>query len=265
MVHLSQQSLSAPASKLVASCIEHQDIAILRRESLKALTDLVGADEAYFVSYDHSFPFNAPEYIRRFGSSLKYLEELAPAIAAAQDSGAYIDTEVYAPSVRRKLSLFREVVPPEVRSQVVVSVSFGGRSSGLIHLNRCGVRGSNYRPRDIERVRGLLKTIGALHTALIGPPPRILDSDHPQASRLERLTPRQLEIARSVAQGLTSPEIATNLQLSPRTVRNHLSSIFERCDVASRAELAALVTQAGYERENDHLIRARQILSAIPA
>jgi DNA-binding CsgD family transcriptional regulator len=54
-----------------------------------------------------------------------------------------------------------------------------------------------------------------------------------------RLTPREQEITRAVARGLSNPEIAAELFLSPHTVRDHLKAIFTKIGVTSRGELVA--------------------------
>ncbi|CAN5809032.1 response regulator [soil metagenome] len=51
------------------------------------------------------------------------------------------------------------------------------------------------------------------------------------------LTDREAEIARLVLKGLPSAEIATVLGSSDKTVRQHLSRIYEKCGVTSRPEL----------------------------
>jgi DNA-binding CsgD family transcriptional regulator len=53
------------------------------------------------------------------------------------------------------------------------------------------------------------------------------------------LTLREREITRAVARGLSNPEIAAELYLSPHTVRDHLKAIFAKVGVASRGELVA--------------------------
>jgi DNA-binding CsgD family transcriptional regulator len=53
------------------------------------------------------------------------------------------------------------------------------------------------------------------------------------------LTPREQEITRSVARGLSNQEIAAEVFLSPHTVRDHLKAIFAKVGVASRGELVA--------------------------
>ncbi len=49
------------------------------------------------------------------------------------------------------------------------------------------------------------------------------------------LTSRELEVLGLVAEGLTSAQIATELFLSPRTVETHLTSIYHKLGVNSRA------------------------------
>ncbi|MGY1820578.1 ATP-binding protein [Geodermatophilus sp. SYSU D00079] len=53
------------------------------------------------------------------------------------------------------------------------------------------------------------------------------------------LTPRQLEVAGLVAQGLTDREIAARLVISPRTAESHVEQILTRLGFRSRAEIAA--------------------------
>jgi predicted ATPase/DNA-binding CsgD family transcriptional regulator len=53
------------------------------------------------------------------------------------------------------------------------------------------------------------------------------------------LTPTELTVARAVADGLSNPQIAERMFISRRTVTTHLTSIFRKLGVSSRAELAA--------------------------
>ena len=49
------------------------------------------------------------------------------------------------------------------------------------------------------------------------------------------LTAREVEILRLVAQGLTDAQVAEQLVISPRTVNWHLTSIYSKIQVSSRA------------------------------
>jgi DNA-binding NarL/FixJ family response regulator len=55
------------------------------------------------------------------------------------------------------------------------------------------------------------------------------------------VTAREREVATLLARGLSNPEIAAVLVLSPHTVRDHVKSLFEKLDVSLRQELVARV------------------------
>jgi predicted ATPase/DNA-binding CsgD family transcriptional regulator len=67
------------------------------------------------------------------------------------------------------------------------------------------------------------------------------------ASGWGSLTPTELRIAAVVADGLSNPKIAERLLITRRTVTTHLTSIYRKLGVSTRAELAAAVTR--HERE----------------
>lgn len=55
---------------------------------------------------------------------------------------------------------------------------------------------------------------------------------------LTRLTPREREIARLVAEGLTNEDIATHLGIELSTVRVHLKRVYQKTRTESRVQLA---------------------------
>jgi DNA-binding NarL/FixJ family response regulator len=59
------------------------------------------------------------------------------------------------------------------------------------------------------------------------------------------LTPREREVLTLIAQGLTNTAIAEQLSLSPKTVRNQVSTIFSKLQVADRAEAIIKAREAG--------------------
>lgn len=60
---------------------------------------------------------------------------------------------------------------------------------------------------------------------------------------LKTLTPRELDIARLVAQGLSNKEIAAELFLGEGTVRNNLVTIMEKMEVSNRLQLGIILNQ----------------------
>jgi DNA-binding NarL/FixJ family response regulator len=59
------------------------------------------------------------------------------------------------------------------------------------------------------------------------------------------LTEREREILELVAQGRKNPEIADRLVISPKTVRNHITNIFSKLQVADRSEAIIQARDAG--------------------
>lgn len=59
------------------------------------------------------------------------------------------------------------------------------------------------------------------------------------------VSPRELQVLRRVARGMTNQDIANDLFISIKTVERHVSNIFNKLDVANRAE----ATATAYERE----------------
>lgn len=55
----------------------------------------------------------------------------------------------------------------------------------------------------------------------------------------ESLTPTEMEVVRLVARGLPNPEIAKQLFVSRNTIKTHLSHVFGKLGISTRAELAA--------------------------
>ena len=61
--------------------------------------------------------------------------------------------------------------------------------------------------------------------------------------KLASLTKREREIANLIAQGQSNLEIAANLKITERTVKAHLSSIYEKTGTGSRLNLALLINR----------------------
>jgi DNA-binding NarL/FixJ family response regulator len=63
------------------------------------------------------------------------------------------------------------------------------------------------------------------------------------------LTVREREILERIAQGHSNGAIATRLGLAPKTVGNHISAIFAKLRVATRAEVIVRARQGGLGRD----------------
>ena len=74
------------------------------------------------------------------------------------------------------------------------------------------------------------KLVPVLNNRLVA---RDVDKD-----KIDSLTGRELEVLIQVANGMINKEIATTLNISERTVKNHISNIFKKIEVSDRTQAA---------------------------
>jgi DNA-binding NarL/FixJ family response regulator len=66
-----------------------------------------------------------------------------------------------------------------------------------------------------------------------------------QAARPAGLSEREIEVLRLVTKGLTDAQVAERLTLSPRTVSQHLRSVYNKLGVSSRAAATRFAVEHG--------------------
>jgi len=66
------------------------------------------------------------------------------------------------------------------------------------------------------------------------------------SSLLEQLSPRELDVLELLARGMENAQIADELEISPRTVKNHVSSILAKLRLTSRLQAAIYAVRRGF-------------------
>ena len=95
----------------------------------------------------------------------------------------------------------------------------------------------------VAAVRGAAAGEAVITPALLA---RLLPRLSPrQRGRNPNLTSREREVLALVADGLTNPQIAKELFVSPDTVRNHVSSILSKLGAHSKLQAVAIAMQRG--------------------
>lgn len=127
------------------------------------------------------------------------------------------------------VSVFRDVVETGAQGILLESIS----RENLIQAIRTVAKGNCYLCQD-----GTDKTFGLL---------RRYQDEFEACAELQLLSPQERRIIPLIAEGNSNKEIAVNLGLSEKTVRNYIASMFAKLDITSRTQAAALYLQAdGY-------------------
>lgn len=66
-------------------------------------------------------------------------------------------------------------------------------------------------------------------------------------SRYERLTPREREVFLHLISGQLNKQVASDLEITERTIKHHRATIFQKLEVTSMAEMARLAADLGID------------------
>ncbi len=137
----------------------------------------------------------------------------------------------------------RRIVATDAPSRIVVLTSFGDESRIMEALN-AGAHGYLLKHVDPD---DLINAVRAVHAGDSPLDPRagrvLLESRRSSGTRNEELTDREVEVLRLVGEGLANKQIARRLEISERTVKAHLTSIFQRLKVSDRVQAALWAQQ----------------------
>jgi DNA-binding NarL/FixJ family response regulator len=145
----------------------------------------------------------------------------------------------------------RQIVNRHPTLAVVVLTMFDDDEL-LLAAIRAGARGYVLKDADDTEIARVIRGI-ARGEAIFGPgtAERLLDTlrqipPPPSAERdLPGLTDRERDVLDGIARGWTNHEIAAHLYLSERTVRNYVSAIFSKLQVATRGQAIVIAREAG--------------------
>ncbi len=133
---------------------------------------------------------------------------------------------------------------PDIRVLILTSVADDTLVDEAI---RAGAHG--YLLKEIDS-RGLVSAIhdvaagkSILDPAVTARVMQIVRSGGATENALAALSPQEKRVLALIAEGLTNKEVAARLNLSDKTVKNYLSTVFEKLHVSRRAEAAVIYTQ----------------------
>jgi DNA-binding NarL/FixJ family response regulator len=133
-------------------------------------------------------------------------------------------------------------------TKVLVLTTFNHDSEVLAAL-KAGASGYILKDSPIEAVVGSVVAVKHGEQVLPGAAaPRMAGRNSPGARTElvhDELTPRETEILGLIAEGVTNKQIARRLEISEKTVRNHLSHIYEKLQISDRSQALLYAMRKG--------------------
>jgi DNA-binding NarL/FixJ family response regulator len=131
----------------------------------------------------------------------------------------------------------RRLLAADDAVRVLVLTSFGDESRILAALN-AGALGYLLKHTDPD---DLIEAVRSVHVGGVPLDPRagrVLIEQRRRSPMAGDLTPRELEVLRLVSQGMANKQIARRMSITERTVKAHLTSVFQRVGVTDRVQAA---------------------------
>ena len=128
----------------------------------------------------------------------------------------------------------------------------------LLEIGAVGLVFKNDAPEILEKAitkvhAGEVWLDRASTAELLGRMARRRRADDVEGAKIDALTKREHEVIALVGEGLKNAAIAERLFISEATVRNHLTSIFDKLDLSDRFELAVYAFRHGLVQPPQHV------------
>ena len=120
-------------------------------------------------------------------------------------------------------------------TKVLILTSFG-EADGIAHALDAGASGALMKNIDYSELVEAIRSVAAGKSVIAPEIQKILRESPP----IPELTERQRDILLSMSRGLTDADIATQLKLTPNSVREHITTIFNKLDAANKTEAVAI-------------------------
>jgi DNA-binding NarL/FixJ family response regulator len=151
----------------------------------------------------------------------------------------------------------RRIIEDDPHANVLMLTMFEDDDSVFAAM-RAGARGYLVKGSNQTEIIRAIEAVGA-GEAVFGAPIARRMIEYFSTARTEsgerafpQLTDRERQVLDLIAQGNSNQAIAQSLVLSHKTVRNHVSNIFAKLQVADRAEAIVRAREAGLGRRQEH-------------
>ncbi len=143
----------------------------------------------------------------------------------------------------------REIRDQAPDTKVIILTSFADEDA-LFSAVMAGAAGYVLKDLDAARLQDAIVTVGR-GGSLLDPKmaTAVLDRirrgqlNHPADDALSMLTPQEDRILNFIGEGLTNREIANELRLSEKTIKNYVSQIYAKLNIERRSQAASIATE----------------------
>lgn len=196
------------------------------------------------IADDHSLIREGLRQLLEFDGSIKVVGEAANGVECLENLEKY-DPEVLLLDINMPEMNGIEVLKKMKENQSAVKVLILTVHNELEYLmNAVDIGVEGYIMKDSESAE-LKKAIRAVRDGENYIQPSLIPALNNQLmnrdvdkDKVASLTNRELEVLVQVANGMFNKKIATNLNISERTVKNHISNIFKKIEVSDRTQAA---------------------------
>jgi len=147
--------------------------------------------------------------------------------------------------IKNGLEAIKELRAINCRSRIVM-ITIHGHQEYLLEAIRLGAAGYVMKDAEVDRILEAIRSVhagktyiqpGIKNMALMEKVETVFD---PHKSKVEEdnLSRREIQVLLLIADGKNNREIADNLFISEKTVKNHVSNIFKKIDVVDRTQAA---------------------------
>jgi two-component system response regulator DegU len=132
----------------------------------------------------------------------------------------------------------------------VVMLTMHADADVVANAIRAGASGYLVKDCSTEEIAGAVRMVASGDTALS---PQLASSMLDELRRLEQaeqaedrvITVREEEVLQHIADGYSTPEVADQLYISQKTVKNHLASIYQKLDARDRTQAVVQAVRMG--------------------
>lgn len=140
----------------------------------------------------------------------------------------------------------RQILARSPDTRVLILTSFSDDTM-VLEAIRAGAHGYVLKEIDCQRLINAIYDVSVgksiLDPTVTARVMQLAKSGDRASDALARLSPQEQRIVALLAEGCTNKDVAQRLGLSEKTVKNYLSSAFDKLGVTSRSQAAVLYTQ----------------------